>query len=246
MFELVLLNLITVLGGFVVGLSGFGLVLVCVPLYALLIDVKIAIAMAGLLGWLSSIPLAWKMHQHVQKQATAWLFIGAIPGSFVGAEVLSSVPSHYIMIAMALVIISGSVYCLQFRGGEKKSSGPGISLTTGLASGMLGASVGEGGPPIVSFSVIQPWTAEQAKATMLAFFVLQMAVAIASFVYTGLLTVDIIQQAAVVAPGLIAGVLLGLASFSTMQRKHINFQRIMHYALILIGLYLLVKAVFFD
>lgn len=80
MAELLLLNAISLLGGFVVGLSGFGFVLVCVPLYTLLIDVKVAIAMAALLGWLSSIPLAWRMRKDVQVKAVTWLFIGAIPG----------------------------------------------------------------------------------------------------------------------------------------------------------------------
>jgi len=240
---IITLNLIVILGGFVVGLSGFGFVLVCVPILSLLIDVKLAIVVSALLGWLSSIPIAFKMRQHIMWRPVAILLAGAIPGSILGSLVLREVPSHYILIAMALVIIASSAYCLQLREGVKSESKSGTTVATGLVSGMLGATVGEAGPPIVSYAMIQPWTAAQAKATMLGFFTFQMAAALVSFVFQNLLTFEMITFSAKLLPGLIVGITLGVLCFNFVERRNINFQRYMHCALIAIAVYLLVKSI---
>ncbi len=240
---LLFLNLIAAIGGFVVGLSGFGLVLVCVPLFALLIDVKVAIVASALMGWACTIPIAFRMREHIKWLPVAILLLGAIPGSFLGAMLLHNVPSHYILITMALIIICSSVYCLQLREGQKKQASKPTTIATGLASGMLGSSVGEAGPPIVSYSMMQPWTAEESKATMLAFFVFQMAAAVASFFYEGLIDFNLLHLTATMTPGLIIGVVAGLSSFSWVQRKRINYHKAMHYALIIIAIYILIRSI---
>ncbi|MGB0938048.1 MAG: sulfite exporter TauE/SafE family protein [Colwellia sp.] len=241
MIEILILNLITLLGGFVVGLTGFGFVLICVPLLTLIIDVKLAIAVAVFLGWLTCLPLTIKMHAHIKKKAVAILFIGAIPGTMIGTHILHIMPSQYVVITMSLVIILSSVYCLRTENKTSKQSKNSTTLATGFASGVLGASVGEGGPPVVSYSVMQPWSAEQAKATMLAFFSLQMALALINYYLDSLLTNESLQLALTLIPGLTIGVIVGLISFSEIQKRHINFQRIMHFCLIILGAYLLIK-----
>lgn len=242
--EIIYLNLIALLGGFVVGLTGFGFVLICVPLLTLFIDIKLAIPAAVILGWITSLPLTFKMYAHIQKRAVLVLFIGAIPGTIIGSHILHIMPSTYVVIAMALVIIVSSSYCLQTSQAIKKTSSNSITLITGFSSGVLGSSVGEGGPPIVSFSVMQPWTAEQAKATMLAFFVLQMALAIVNFYVDGILSTESAYLSFTLIPGLIAGVILGLISFNQIQCRNINFQRIIHRLLIVLGGYLLIKTIY--
>jgi uncharacterized membrane protein YfcA len=241
---LLLLNLIAALGGFVVGLSGFGFVLLCVPLFALLIDVKLAIVASAFMGWSCTLPIAYKMRQQIQYRAVAVLLVGAVPGSMIGAALLHEVPSEYVLIAMSLVIITSSTYCLQLRKTQKRASNPPTTIMVGLASGVLGSSVGEAGPPIVSYSVMQPWTAEQAKATMIGFFAIQMAAALASFTYEGLLTLTTLEFIARLLPGLIVGVIIGLVSFNAIQQRGINYQRYMHFALILIAAYLLATIIF--
>ncbi|WP_116870130.1 sulfite exporter TauE/SafE family protein [Vibrio splendidus] len=244
MIELFLLSTISFVGGYVVGLTGFGFVLICVPLFTLLIDVKFAIVVSVILGWLSCIPLTIKLYSFVQHKVVLLLFLAAIPGSVIGTHVLDVVPSNYIVIAMALVIITSSTYCLRFKSSQKQASSTRVTLSTGFAAGVLSASVGEGGPPIVSYSLMQPWSAQQAKATMVAFFVLTMATTIISFYVEGLLNQQHLTLTLKLIPSLCVGLISGWLSFAFTQRKGINFQGIMHVLLIFLGTYLLVKTIY--
>ena len=91
---------VILLGTFVQGLTGFGLALISVPLLSLLLDVKLAVPLAGLFGWMITFPLVYKMRHHVQWRTALIMVIGSLPGSWLGASLLKFMPARYILIAM--------------------------------------------------------------------------------------------------------------------------------------------------
>lgn len=237
---------VILLGTFVQGLTGFGLALVSVPLLSLLLDVKIAVPVAALFGWLITFPLVYAMRQHVQWRICLIMVAGSLPGSWLGANLLKFMPARWILVGMGLVLIASAIHSLRAKkmasGGE--SSAP-LSALAGFFSGTLGASVGEPGPPVIAYSSMQPWTADQVKASLLFFFMLQMLGAVIGFWNKELLTREVFSLFAWGIPSFLVGLLAGVKAWGLLKAYRINYHRIVHSFLFCIGIFLLVKNLFF-
>jgi uncharacterized protein len=68
------------IGNFVQGMVGFGLGMVSVPILSLFLDVKMAIPIATVFGWLITIPVCLKMRQHINFKLAFILYLPAIVG----------------------------------------------------------------------------------------------------------------------------------------------------------------------
>ena len=239
---------VILLGTFVQGLTGFGLALVSVPLLSLMLDVKVAVPVAGLFGWLITFPLVYKMRQHVQWKVCMIMVAGSLPGSLLGANLLKIMPARWILVLMGCVLIVASLHSLlkkkQAHAGQQ-SSGI-VAAFAGFFSGTLGASVGEPGPPVIAYSSMQPWSSDQVKASLLFFFMLQMIGAIFGFWHKDLLTAEVFGNFAWGIPSFIAGLYLGTKAWDLLKTYRINYHRIVHIFLFCIGSVLLVKNLFLQ
>ncbi|MEO9497500.1 sulfite exporter TauE/SafE family protein [Vibrio sp. T20] len=241
----ILVSLIIALGGFTQGLTGFGLALVSVPLLSLVVDAKMAVPIAGIFGWLVTFPIVWKMRHSIQYKAGLILVAGSLPASFVGAKLLASLPSQYILITMGIVLILSSIHSMRStKPAFSKTSVP-VTMGTGFASGVLGASVGEAGPPVIAYTSMQPWTADQAKSTLVFFFMLQMIGAIASFWTEGLITPEVSSLVGSAMPAFLVGMTSGMVGYHFLQKYKINYHHIVHGLLLVIGCVLVIKNVQF-
>lgn len=237
---------VVLLGTFIQGLTGFGLALVSVPLLSLLLDVKVAVPVAGLFGWIITFPLVYKMRQHVQWRTSLIMAAGSLPGSWLGANLLKLMPARWVLVAMGLVLIASAIYSLRRKplahGG--KSSDP-VSALAGFCSGTLGASVGEPGPPAIAYTSMQAWSADQIKASLLFFFMLQMIGAIIGFWNKELLTPQVFSLFGWGIPSFIVGLFAGMKAWDLLKARKINYHGIVHTFLLGVGTYLFVKNLFF-
>ena len=233
---------IIALGSFVQGLTGFGLALVSVPLLSLALGVKSAVPLAAIFGWLVTFPIAWTMRRHVQWKTGLLLFVGSLPGSWFGAELLKRLPDGVILVVMGITLLVSSIYAMRSRGPVLKAASLPLTLGTGFFSGGLGAAVGEPGPPVIAYTSLLPWSADQAKSTLVFFFMLQMVGALATFWHKGLLTDEVLGLVPVAAPGFVAGLACGMGAYGLMRRRKVDFHKLVHGCLIVIGLVLIVKA----
>lgn len=238
---------VILLGTFVQGLTGFGLALVSVPLLSLMLDVKVAVPVAGLFGWMITFPLVYKMRQHVQWRTALIMVAGSLPGSWLGANLLKLMPAKWILVAMGLVLIASSIHALRKKAAAhdgRKASDP-LSALAGFCSGTLGASVGEPGPPVIAYSSMQPWSADQVKASLLFFFMLQMIGAIVGFWNKELLTPDVFSLFGWGVPSFVVGLFAGMKAWDLLKAHKINYHGIVHTFLFCIGSFLFVKNLFF-
>ena len=242
-FEIMLVSAIIALGSFTQGLTGFGLALVSVPLLSMAVDVKAAVPIAGIFGWLVTFPLVWSMRRHIQWQVGLILFLGSLPGSFLGADLLKRLPAEVILTTMGVVLVLSSLYSLFSPAPLFKRSPAPVTLGTGFFSGALGASVGEPGPPVIAYTSMQPWTADQTKSTLVFFFMLQMIGAIAGFWSKGLLDDYVWERVLYALPAFIVGMTLGMFAYRLLHTYKINYHGIIHSLLLLIGLMLIFKNV---
>ncbi len=239
--EAILISAVILLGAFTQSLTGFGLALISVPLLSLFLDAKMAIPIAGLFGWLVTLPVVWKMRASVMWSNTCLLFIASIPGTLLGIYLLKRLPSYVILLAMGLVLVATALHTLFSPRTTPKTPHKAWALLAGFCSGALGGGVGEPGPPVIAYTAMQPWQADQAKATLLSFFMLQMLVTLAGFYSTGLLNHTIWQRFSWGIPGFIAGLSAGLLAYRYMQQKQIPYHQLVHSLLLLIGCLLIYK-----
>lgn len=239
--DIILISMIIGLGSFTQGLTGFGLALVSVPLLSLYIDVKLAVPIAGVFGWLVTFPIVWKMRKHIQFRIAIILFLGSLPGSFLGATLLKQLPSYVILITMGVILIISSLYSLSTKTTLFKSASSLASLWIGFFSGALGASVGEPGPPVIAYTSMLPWSNDQTKSTLAFFFMLQMIGAIIGFWSKGLLTDVVLSYVLKTLPVFIIGLSVGMFSYQLLHKYNIDYHKIIYSLLIIIGSMLILK-----
>ncbi|WED24853.1 sulfite exporter TauE/SafE family protein [Vibrio sp. JC009] len=241
----IIVSLIIALAGFTQGLTGFGSAMVSVPLLSLVVGAQTAVPIAGIIGWLVTLPIAWKMRHAIQHKVGLILFAGSVPASFVGAKLLATMPAQYILLTMGIVLIVSSLH--SFRSSKpvfEKTSIP-VTIGAGFTSGVLGASVGESGPPVIAYTSMQPWTADQVKATLTFFFMLQMIGANVSFYSEGLITDEVISHVVNSLPAFAVGIAGGMLSYSLLHKYKINYHHLVHVFLLFVGCALVYKNVHF-
>ena len=242
-FYVIVIALIIGLGSFTQGLTGFGLALVSVPLLSLVVDVKQAIPIAGIFGWLVTFPIVFKMKQHIQWSVGLALFIGSLPGSFLGANLLKLLPSSVILISMGIVLILASIYSLSSKNTLFRSPSKLVSLIVGFFSGSLGAAVGEPGPPVIAYTSMLPWTKDQTKSTLVFFFMLQMIGANLGFYSKGLLTSEVLTYIMKAFPMFVVGLMCGLKTYHLLNKYCLNYHKIIYSLLVVIGCVLIIKSI---
>lgn len=240
-FTIVLIAVIVLVGAFVQGLTGFGLALVSVPLLSLVVDAKTAVPIAATFGWLVTIPLAWQLRSHIHHRFALLLFVGSVPASIFGARLLSSLPSSYILGAMGVVLIMTGVYTLMDPAVAMTSASTGTTLVAGFGSGMLGASVGEPGPPAIAYISMQSWNADETKATLSFFFMLQMMGALASFWNEGLFDEEVIRSITWSLGTFVVGLALGMIGYQRLGDRNIDYHKLVHVLVVVMGIVLLVR-----
>ncbi len=242
---IILISLIIALAGFTQGLTGFGSALVSVPLLSLIVGAQTAVPIAGIFGWLVTLPIVWKMRHSIQRQTGLILFAGSVPASFVGAKLLASMPSQYILLTMGAVLIISSIHSLRATKPLFKEASMPLTIGAGFTSGVLGASVGESGPPVIAYTSMQPWTADQTKSTLAFFFMLQMIGANVSFWNEGLITEEVISHVLSAMPAFALGLAGGMIGYHFLQKYKIDYHKIVHSFLLVMGFMLVFKNVSF-
>ncbi|ASI92716.1 MULTISPECIES: sulfite exporter TauE/SafE family protein [Vibrio] len=242
---LILVSLIIALAGFTQGLTGFGSALVSVPLLSFIVGAQTAVPIAGIFGWLVTLPIVWKMRHSIQRQTGLILFAGSVPASFVGAKLLATMPSQYILLTMGIVLVASSLHSLRSTKPLFKKTSVPVTVGAGFTSGVLGASVGESGPPVIAYTSMQPWTADQTKSTLAFFFMLQMIGANVSFWNEGLITEEVLSLVMSAMPAFVIGLTGGMIGYHLLHKYKIDYHRIVHIFLLVIGCMLVAKNVHF-
>ncbi len=242
---LILVSLIIALAGFTQGLTGFGSALVSVPLLSFIVGAQTAVPIAGIFGWLVTLPIVWKMRHSIQRQTGLILFAGSVPASFVGAKLLATMPSQYILLTMGIVLVASSLHSLRSTKPLFKKTSVPVTVGAGFTSGVLGASVGESGPPVIAYTSMQPWTADQTKSTLAFFFMLQMIGANVSFWNEGLITEEVLSLVMSAMPAFVIGLTSGMIGYHLLHKYKIDYHRIVHIFLLVIGCMLVAKNVHF-
>ena len=130
MNEYILIVLITFVACFIQGLSGFGSILLALPLLAIFLDIKTVIPLVALQGLFSAVLLLIGLRKDFEWKKVLPLFAGSIPGVPVGVFFLKTVSTGSIQMALGLIVVSYACFGLYFRPvWESKQPGPRLRVS---------------------------------------------------------------------------------------------------------------------
>lgn len=233
MAELLIAVLIVFVAGIVQGLSGFGAGLVSVPLFALFMDIKVAVPIIILNGMvLLSIMLA-KVWQDIDKSKIVPLLIGSLPGVIVGVYVLEQLNENVMRIILAIVLIVHSLYSLFVKELRMKINEK-FAYPVGFLSGVVGGLTSATGPPVVIYAAMQGWSGDKFRATLTGFFFVTCIFMVTTYVARGLVTDVTLKYFAVCAPFIAIGTLVGARFYKRLNQE--TFTRVVYVLLLIMGL----------
>ncbi len=201
----------SLLAGFLQGFSGFGSVLVALPVLLTTLDVRTAVPLVSMVALTTNMVMASRLRGHARKGPLKLVLACALPGMAAGAWMLGSVPDSFIKGLLGAVILF--VVANAFLGtGPSKPLARGWTVAAGLSSGCIGILTGANGPPVIAWAARQPWSRNETRATLTLYFLLVGLCTVGTQAAKGMVTVEVGMLYAWSVPAQAAGQWLGFAA----------------------------------
>lgn len=233
-------HLVLLLGGFTQGFTGFGSALVILPLLTMLTGVKTVVPLVILLGCVINFILLFQVRRHLQWRRVRVLLLACIPGIFCGVFILKTMATGFLELVIGLVLIVFPVW-LMLKGAPSRELPVGWAWTAGFLSGILGGSVGAGGPPVIIYTALQPWGKFPIKSTLVGFFLVTSVTAGVVQAGGGLMTGEVLTLFASGLPALVTGVMAGSYLFGRIDSD--AYRKTLNVLLILLGVMMVIKLI---
>ncbi|QKV17708.1 sulfite exporter TauE/SafE family protein [Oricola thermophila] len=199
--------------------TGIGFGLLAAPLLALIAPELVPVPII-MLTLLTAGTAMLSVRGGVDWREVSWSVSGRLLGSLAGAAILVRLTDEgHFMLVFGLLIalaVAMSLAGLRFRFSNR------LLLVMGAISGLTATITSVGGPPMAIAYQDQP--PERARPNMSAFFAIGCVVILAVLQANGLIRIADIVHAAILTPGLLAGMALAPAFGGLIDR---NFRRIL-------------------
>jgi len=234
----IFLGFIAFCAGFIQGLSGFGSVLLSLPLLALFLEVKTAIPIVALFGVALTIFLLVQLRQHWEWKKVYPLCLGSIPGAPVGVWFLNRTDAQLIQWIVGIVLVAYALYSLLLKPATRVT-GTAWAYFCGFIAGCLGGAISAAGPPVIVYTSLQPWNKDQIKVTLQGFFVISGIVVVISQAIGGLVTEMVLWYFLAALPLLLGGTWVGSLLYGRMKEE--TYRSILLIFMCLLGLFMILK-----
>jgi uncharacterized membrane protein YfcA len=201
----VLIGVVTVAGAFVQAVIGLGIGLVSAPVIALaapslvpVLPLWLALLMSGL--------MVTGERLHVDWPAIAWALPARIPGTVLGAWLVTRFTEAQIGVALAVMVLLAVLVTIRSVVIPVNRA---TLATAGFVAGTSGTATSIGGPPIAL--LFQRQSPEVVRATLSVFFFAGVIFSIGGLAVSGSLDRESGEVALVMVPGVVAGFLAGRA-----------------------------------
>lgn len=188
--------------------TGFGFALVMMPLLAIVWEVKLAVATSVILGVLLNVVMLSQLRGHVVGRRLPGIYAGYAIGFVPGLIFLDRVNGDVLQITVGVVVILATILLYFQPAIEPGNESPVGGVVAGAFSGASSSATSIGGPPVVLYLMGRE-EMDRFRATLMAFFLPSSIVTLTAFVVVGRITGDVLQESAVAAPFIVAGVFAG-------------------------------------
>jgi uncharacterized membrane protein YfcA len=226
------------IGGFINGLSGFGMAIVAMPLWLQALTPANAASMAAILAVIAHAQSISVVVHAINVKRVAPFIVGGIVGIPVGTWLLAGIDEATFRFATGAVIV---VYCAVMLSGRVRVTvdagalGDGI---VGFGGGIMGALSGLSGALPAMWAGMRGWTKDERRAVFQPFNMSILAVTIVAHAVAGLFTSDLIWALAAGVPSVLIGSQTGKLLYHRLGDHH--FDRIVLAVLLFSGVSLVV------
>lgn len=205
------------------GFSGFGAALIFVPLASSLMGPQIAVPLLLVVDGvmtLGMIPAAVRRADHRDVLTMA---VGAIIGVPLGVHLLITLDPviiRWAIVGIVVVLLSLLISGWRYRDKPKAI----LTATVGLIAGVFSGVAQIGGPPVVAYWLGGAVPATIVRANIIVYFAISTVLNATAYLWSGLITLQILALAVLVAPTYGLGVWLGSRMFGLAEER--TFRRI--------------------
>ena len=221
------------LTGLVRGFSGFGSGLMLAPGLSLLYPPSVAVVMVVLLDAPAVVYLFPKTWRYADWRTMRWIALGSALSVPFGAYFLATNDPD---VTRRLIGFSALVFVLLMAAGFRlrNRGGMGSGLTVGALAGYLGGATGVPGPPAIIYFLAGPYSPQEARGNITAFFTFIIIILVCSFVWHGLVTLEIIVRCLFLMPIYLGATWIGNRLFGRV--SEVMFRRIAYLLVTLLSL----------
>jgi len=224
---------------FTQGLSGFGSILLALPLLAIFLDIKTVIPLVALYGVSITLLLLVQLRKHLEWKQIYPLLVGAALGIPIGVFFLKRLNRDIIHWTLGIILVSYSMYSF-FSKPSKGGISEGWAYLFGLFGGCLGGALGASGPPVIVYTSLQSWSKDKIKVTLQGFFIVSGLMVVSAHAISGLTTVAVLRFYGVSLIFLILGTYVGSYLYGMIGEQW--YKKIMFIVLAFLGAFMIYKA----
>lgn len=239
---LVIVALGAVTAGFVQGLSGFAFGLVAMSFWAWVIDPKLAAVLAVAGAFTGQVVAAFSVRRRFDHGRLAPFLLGGLAGIPIGVALLPSLDMTLFKALLGALLVLWCPAMLLAKDLPRVTAGGRIAdAVVGLCGGTLSGFGGFTGTLPTLWCTLRGYERDTQRAIIQNFNLAMLAVTLASYIATGLVTREALPLLAVVLPSMLVPAFLGTRLYLGI--SEVTFRRLVLLLLTASGLTLLGSAI---
>ena len=223
--------------------TGFGFAMLVVPAFSFFLLPRDAVVLSAVLALLLGL-LSYRSWWRLFPGAPAGPMVtGSVIGTAVGVWFLASLSVKEFQLWIGISVVIASAVPSRFNPSERPASAP-VSLTTGVASGLMNGAFAIPGPPVILYVVATISDPVKSRAFLMMFFWCSSLVSLVMFGVAGLITPKPFQLLWIALPAMWLGNRIGDWAFARFAGA--AYRPFVVGLCIVIGLSISLKALFWS
>lgn len=211
---LLLAGLGSALAGFVRGYSGFGSGMILVPVLTLLYDPQFAVVSVVMLELIASAQMLPGVFGQCHWRSVIPMSLSSVVAVPLGTLLLVNLDAETMRQGIALVLLASVlIIASRSRSKVKHSNNRTAALITGASSGVISGATSLGGPPVILYYLSGNLSVSVTRASIVVFLVATALVTLMTYITHEIVTKEVLQFTAWLAPIFIISIFLGKRLF---------------------------------
>lgn len=204
---------------FVMGLTGFGFVMVGVSIMSFVLPIKTVIPFIFPYNVVMNVVLIWRLKSYLSVSRVLPQLTLFAPGAIVGSLLLIHWADNTLKIMVGITL---TVFCLWSLIQPEVPSDRTSTLwsgLTGFAGGVLGGALYMPGPPVIMYNTAIALDRFQFKVDLQFYFLFANGLLLAIYAYLGLFSLDTLKLTLYYSPCITVGMVVGMLIFRLISNR---------------------------